>query len=157
MGQKIHPKGFRLGIVYTWDSRWFAKPKEYRKLIVEDTLIRKKLLSRLQPAGIVRIEIERSINKINVILHVVRPGMVIGRGGQGLEELKKYISGIMLNRQRKVNTAKKPNFKLDLRVEPVKEPNLSAYFIAAQIAEQLAKRLPHKRVVKFALEKVLNE
>ena len=157
MGQKIHPKGFRLGIVYTWDSRWFAKPKEYRKLIVEDTLIRKKLLSRLQPAGVVKIEIERSINKINVIIHVVRPGMVIGRGGQGLEELKKFIFNIIVGCQKKTEIMeKKPNFKLDLHVEPVKEPNLSAYFIAAQIAEQLAKRLPHKRVVNFALEKVMN-
>src|SRR3989304_9327997 len=122
MGQKIHPKGFRLGIVYTWDSRWFAKPKEYRKLIVEDTLIRKKLLSRLQPAGVVKIEIERSINKINVIIHVVRPGMVIGRGGQGLEELKKFIFNIIVGCQKKTEIMeKKQNFKLDLHVEPEKE------------------------------------
>ena len=77
MGHKINPKGFRLGPLFTWDSRWFAGKQEYADLIVEDVIIRKTLLKKLQPAGIIRVEIERSINKINIILHVVRPGMVI--------------------------------------------------------------------------------
>lgn len=156
MGQKVNPKGFRLGPVYTWDSRWFANNKEYKNFVLEDVIIRRILLKKLQSAGIVKIEIERSINKINIILHVVRPGMVIGRGGQGMEELKKFIQEkIFAKKMGQTKGSKKPNFKLDLRVEPVKDPYLNAYFLATQIAEQLAKRLPHKRVANYAIEKVM--
>lgn len=157
MGQKVNPKGFRLGPVYTWDSRWFASNKEYKNFVLEDVLIRRLLLKKLQSAGIVKIEIERSINKINIILHVVRPGMVIGRGGQGMEELKKFIQEkIFAKKMIQARISKKSNFKLDLRVEPVKDPYLNAYFLATQIAEQLAKRLPHKRVANYAIEKVMS-
>lgn len=154
MGHKINPKAFRLGPIYTWDSRWFAADKLYKDLLIEDIKIRQALLKRLQPAGVVKIEIERSINKINIIIHVVRPGMVIGRGGQGLEELKKFIENVIYTCRKNnkiLDISKKTT--LDLRIEPVKEPYLSAYFLATQIAEQLAKRLPHKRVVSSALEK----
>lgn len=156
MGHKIHPKGFRLGPLFTWDSRWFASDKQYADLIVEDVIIRKTLLEKLHQAGVTKVEIERSINKVNIIIHVVRPGMVIGRGGQGMEELKKFIQNLIFHQRKKLSVFdKKMNLKLDLRVEQVKEPNLSAYFIATQIAEQLAKRMPHKRVVANALEKVM--
>jgi len=157
VGHKIHPKGFRLGTVFTWDSRWFAQKKQYKDFVVEDSIIRKMLLSKLRQAGITRVEIERSINKINITTHVVRPGMVIGRGGQGMEELKKFIQNTILDhRKKRGQLDKKATLKLDLRVEPVKEPNLSAYFMATQIADQLARRLPHKRVVGFALDKMMN-
>lgn len=157
MGHKIHPKGFRLGNVFTWESRWFAPSKQYKDFVVEDSIIRKTLLSNLRQAGITKVEIERSINKINITIHVVRPGMVIGRGGQGMEELKKYIENMLIvHRKSKGLLDKKATLKLDLRVEPVKEPNLSAYFMATQIADQLARRLPHKRVVGFALDKMMN-
>lgn len=157
MGQKVNPKGFRIGVIDTWSSRWFTSKAQYKEFVLEDTLVRKMLLTKLQPAGITQIEIERSINKINIILHVVRPGMVIGRGGQGMEDLKKIIQNFLLAHRKKRNPSeKKANFKLEIRVEPVKEPNLSAYFVATQIAEQLARRLPHKRVVGFAIEKVMN-
>ena len=155
MGHKINPKGFRIGPVYTWESRWFASPKDYSNYVLEDSKIRQLLFKKLQLAGVTQVEIERSINKISIIIHVVRPGMVIGRGGQGLEEIKKYIQDIIEKIRRKLATAGKvANFKLELKVEPVKEPYLNAYFVATQVAEQLARRLPHKRVVNFALEKV---
>lgn len=155
MGQKVNPKGFRIGPLYTWDSRWFASEKQYKSFVFEDAMLRKMLNVRLKPAGIVRIEIERSINKITIILHVVRPGMVIGRGGAGMEELKNQLQKYIVTLRKKASIFDpKTNLKLDLRVEPVKEPYLSAYFVACQIAEQLAKRLPHKRVVHFAMEKV---
>jgi small subunit ribosomal protein S3 len=157
MGRKVNPKGFRIGPVYTWESRWFADKKHYVEYVVEDQTIRSVLLKKLQSAGVIQVEIERSINKITVIIHVVRPGMVIGRGGQGLEELKKFVQGVLMAyRKKKKLLDPKNQFKLDLRVEPVKEPNLSSYFIATSIAEQLAKRLPHKRVCNFAVEKVMN-
>lgn len=156
MGRKVNPKGFRLGPLNTWDSRWFAGSHEYEQFIIEDAQIRKVLLKKLQQAGIAKVEIERSINKINIILHVVRPGMVIGRGGQGMEEVKKFVQQLILKHRKNLIKMDKPSaFKLDLRVEPVKDPYLNAYFLANQIAEQLAKRLPHKRVVHFALEKVM--
>lgn len=156
MGKKIHPKGFRLGPLYTWDSRWFAARGEYKDFVVEDAKIRRVLLKKLQPAGIAKVEIERSINKINIVLNVVRPGMVIGRGGSGMEEVKKYVQQIIVEHRKNLKRVGKPvAFKLEVKVEPVKDPYLSAYFLANQIAEQIAKRLPHKRVVHFALDKVM--
>src|SRR3989304_8677243 len=118
MGHKIHPKGFRLGTVFTWDSRWFAGAKQYPDLVIEDSLIRKFILKKLQPAGVTKIEIERSINKINLILHVVRPGMVIGRGGQGMEELKKFIKNSIIKHRKDSGLIadQKNSIKLDIRV-----------------------------------------
>ena len=157
MGHKVNPKAFRIGPQYSWDSRWFAQGSLYSEYVIEDATIRNTLLKRLAAAGIVLVEIERSINKMNVILHVVRPGMVIGRGGTGLEETKKYLlSTIITHRKKQGSFDPKSLFKMDLKVEPVKEPNLNAYFVGRHIADQLAKRLPHKRVVHFALEKIMN-
>lgn len=157
MGHKINPKGFRIGPLYTWDSRWFAKKEDYKYFVGEDAKIRTDLLRKLAIAGVAKVEIERSINKINLILHVVRPGMIIGRGGKGMEEIKKYIENIIYQHRKSLKKIdKKSVLKLELRVEPVKEPYLNAYFVTTQIVEQLAKRLPHKRVVHFAMEKVMN-
>lgn len=156
MGHKVNPKGFRIGPLYTWDSRWFAAGRDYKDFVLEDFKIRRTLFNRLKIAGVTRVEIERSINKINIIIHVVRPGMVIGRGGQGLEDLKKFIEKIIFeNRRIKGKTDKKSSLKFDLRVEQVKDPYLCSYFVASQIVEQLIKRIPHKRVVHYAMEKVM--
>ena len=91
MGQKINPIGFRLGIGAPWDSRWFAGGKKYGQNLLEDAKIRDLLMKKLRPAGISKIEIERAVNKIKIIIHVSRPGVLIGRGGVGLTELKKYL------------------------------------------------------------------
>ncbi|MBI3559307.1 30S ribosomal protein S3 [Candidatus Gottesmanbacteria bacterium] len=143
MGNKIHPIGFRLGPVYTWTSRWFANRKRYSDLLLEDVKIRHNLMTKFRVAGISRVEIERSINKINLTLFVSRPGVVIGRGGTGLEDLKKWL-------QKDFGDS-----KLDLKVEPVKEPNLDAYLVGTNIADQLLKRLPAKRILRQAIEKVM--
>ena len=158
MGRKVNPIGFRMGIVNTWDSRWFADNKQYKVFVMEDNFLRDLFFNRIKGAGLTKVEIERSINTINVTLHVVRPGLVIGRGGQGMDDLKKYVQKSLLAfRQKKSGLLDKKNvLKIDLKVEPVKEPNLNARFMATQIAEQLQKRLPHKRVVNFALEKMMN-
>jgi len=159
MGQKIHPRGFRLGVVFTWSSRWFADGKRYRELLFEDVTLRRELFKKLKPAGLSHVEIERSINKIRVTLHVSRPGVVIGRGGSGLEEIKKYIEKFLLANQR-LNMVKKGSetgrMKVEISVEPVKEPNLNAYLIATSIADQLVRRLPHKRVCNQTVERVMN-
>lgn len=149
MGQKINPKVFRLGHLYTWNSRWFAKAKKYKEFLLEDVKIRRALMAKLKPAGISRIEIERSINRTDITLHVSRPGIVIGRGGAGLEELKKFMGKIIASR----TLAK---LKLEIKVEPIKEPNLDAYLVAMMVADQLAKRLPQRRVVGAAIDKVMN-
>lgn len=143
MGNKIHPIGFRLGPVYTWTSRWFAGKNRYADLLLEDVKLRRALMTKLRPAGIARVEIERSINRLNLILFVSRPGVVIGRGGTGLEDLKKFIEKDLKGQ------------KIELKVEPVKEPNLDAYLVGVNVADQLIKRMPPKRILKQTAEKVM--
>lgn len=143
MGNKIHPIAFRLGPVYTWTSRWFADKKRYQKLVLDDVRLRRSLATRLKPAGFARVEIERSINMVRLTIFVARPGVVIGRGGTGTEDLKKFVEKLL------------PNTKIDIKVESVKEPNLDAHLVAVNIADQLAKRLPAKRVLKQAIERVM--
>ena len=150
MGRKVNPKGFRIGPLYTWDSRWFADKRRYRGLILEDEHLRTALFKKLRTSGLARGEIERSINTLDVILHVARPGMVIGRGGQGLEDLKRFIEEIVRGK------GGKQTLKIDLHVEPVKEPNLDATLVATMIADQLERRMPYKRAVMQAMEKVMN-
>ena len=151
MGNKVAPIGFRLGPVYTWTSRWFASGKRYRELLLEDTKLREALLKKLKPAGIARVEIDRSINKVMVTVFVARPGVVIGRGGQGMEDLKKYVLGFVPGAKNS-----KDQIKLDLRVEPVKEPAIDAYLVAVNVADQLIRRMPPKRIMKKAVESAMN-
>ncbi|OGG04996.1 30S ribosomal protein S3 [Candidatus Gottesmanbacteria bacterium RBG_16_52_11] len=159
MGQKIHPKGFRLGPLYTWTSRWYAPEKYYKDLLLSDVRLRSVLRDRLKNAGLAQVDIERSINKIKIILYVSRPGVVIGRGGSGLEDIKKFItrfiSRIELS-QRGPQKSETGKTKIELVVEPVKEPNLNAQIVATNIAEQIAKRLPHKRVTLQAVDRVMS-
>jgi len=150
LGQKIHPFGFRLGKLYSWKSRWFAQKQNYQKFLLEDFNLRKFLEDKLQLAGLVRAEIERSINTIKIILYVSRPGVVIGRGGSGLETLKKEI-----NKKLKIDPKDPKQLKVDLEVREVKNPELSARLIAQRIAFQLKKRYPHRRAVAQAMERVM--
>lgn len=156
MGQKINPKGFRLGVTSTWSSRWFADDKRYSMLLLEDVKLRRELYKRLKSSGLAMVEIERSINKIKITVHVSRPGVVIGRGGSGLEEVKKFIAAFLIREGSLGNKLETAKTKIDLAVEPVKEPNLSAYLVATNIADQLAKRLPHKRVSNQAIDRVMS-
>jgi len=147
MGQKVNPKVLRLGPNLAWTSTWFAE-KDYKKTLLEDHMLRKSLMERLRPAGISSIEIERSINNLKITAFVSKPGMVIGRGGTGLEELKVYLVKLL-------NRVGKNQLKIDIRVEPIKNPNLDAYLVARNIADQLIRRLPAKRVMKSTVEKVM--
>lgn len=163
MGQKINPRGFRLGTIYTWTSRWFADKNRYGEILLEDVKLREYLFLRLKNAGIAELHIERSINKMKVILHVARPGVVIGRGGSGLEELKKFIEAFLTHhrmlRAKNVSARKTGDTgksKLEISVEPIKEPNLHAYLVATTIADQLIRRIPPKRACNQALERVMN-
>lgn len=149
MGQKINPHVVRLGNVFSWASLWFDE-KKYKETFLEDHTLRKMLLERLRPAGIASVEIERSINSLKIIIYVSRPGIVIGRGGSGLEELKKTILKFFQNKK----GSNAP--KVDIRVEPVKEPNLNSYLVAVNVADQLARRLPYKRVLASTAERVMS-
>jgi small subunit ribosomal protein S3 len=157
MGHKVNPKGYRLGPLYTWSSLWFADDRQYKHLLLLDIKLRKALMLKLKNAGIANIELERSINKLKIILHVSRPGVVIGRGGSGLEDLKKYIENLLLRNdvlKRPDEKTEQGKLKIEVSVEPVKDPNLNAYLVATNIADQIAKRLPHKRVCLQALDRV---
>ncbi len=157
MGQKVNPKGFRMLTVFPWTSRWFANSRDYKTLLLEDVTLRKALQKRLKSAGLAQVEIERSINKMRIILHVAKPGIVIGRGGSGLEETKKFIEAHLRDIRTKMKKASKeqPKMRIELTVEPVKEPNLNAFLVATSIADQLARRMPQKRVCNQALERVM--
>lgn len=147
MGQKIHPLGFRLGLVPSgWKSRWFADAKNYAKFLKEDMKIRELLLVKLKPAGVTNIEIERSINKLKILIPVARPGLLIGRGGTGLSELKKFLVDAL-----KIKDAN----NLEIVPQEIKSPDLSAYLIAQSMAEQLARRLPAQRVMNQAIDRVM--
>ncbi len=146
MGQKIHPVGFRMGIGAAWQSRWFANGKQYQQFVLEDIKLRDLLMKKLRPAGISSVEIERSINKIRVIVSVARPGILIGRGGTGLTELKKFI---MQNMKIKQENA------LEIVPRELKSADLSAYLVAQSIAEQLVKRLPAQRVMNQTIDRVM--
>jgi small subunit ribosomal protein S3 len=149
MGQKVNPKVIRIGTIYNWSSRWYDDNK-YKETLLEDFKIRKTLLEKLRPAGISEIEIERSINNLRITAYVSKPGMVIGRGGTGLEELKIFIQNNLVKKSSVKNQS-----KLDIRVEPVKEPNLDAYLVARNISDQLIRRLPAKRVLASTAERVM--
>ncbi len=148
MGQKVNPHVLRLQTVFQWNSRWFNE-KHYKDTVLEDFLLRKMLREKLKNAGVSQIELERSINSLRIVIYVARPGIVIGRAGTGLEELKKTINAFFVKRK----TKHMP--KLDIRVEPIKEPNLDAYLVARNIADQLERRLPFKRVMNQAAERVM--
>lgn len=148
MGQKVNPVGFRLPQTRDWQSRWFARDKkQYQQNLLEDVKIRRFLTKKLKLAGLVRVQIERSINKMKIILYVSRPGVVIGRGGTGLEMLKKELCRLV--------SFPEPEKNLEIEPIEVKNPELSARLVAMRIAEQLEKRLPYRRVVNKAIERVM--
>jgi small subunit ribosomal protein S3 len=151
MGQKVNAHVIRLGTVFTWGSRWFNE-RQYKDIVLEDYGLRTMLMKRLRPAGIAKVDIERSINTVKLFLFVSRPGIVIGRGGTGLEELKKSIDVFFVQQR----GGKASKLKVDIRVEPVKEPNLNAYLVATNISDQLIRRLPFKRILASTAERVMN-
>lgn len=148
MGQKINPIVFRLGSYKTSKSRWFARDKaQYRKNLLEDFRVREYLKERLRVAGLVQAQIERSINKMKITLFVSRPGVVIGRGGSGLELLKNDLFRLV--------ALPDPEKNLEVDVVEVKDSEISAQLVAVRIAEQLERRFPHRRVVGKTLERVM--
>src|ERR1041384_6918399 len=134
MGQKTHPKMFRLGVIESWDSKWFAR-HDYPKLLHEDFRVKKFLKSRLYHAGISRIEIERAANKAKINIHTARPGIVIGKKGAEIEKLKEEISKLT-RRESYIN------------IHEVRRPDLDAQLAAENVALQLKRRVAFRRAVK---------
>lgn len=147
MGNKVNPISFRLPQNLDWQSYWFASKKSsYRKNVLEDVKIRRFLNQNLKLAGLVKIQIDRLINKMKVSLFVSRPGVVIGRGGSGLELLKRELI--------KIVSLNEPEKNLELDVVEVKDAELSAVLAAQRIAEQLEKRMPYRRAVIKTAERI---
>lgn len=149
MGQKVDPKGLRMGISQTWTSRWFfSNKKTFKDALVSDIRIREKLMQKFKFASVTQIDIERAIKKVSAIIYAVKPGMIIGRGGKGLEEVKKHIVA---------DLDKKPNkeLKVEIKIEPVKKPYLSAYYVAQMIAEKIIKGFPHRAVIHHTMDRVM--
>jgi small subunit ribosomal protein S3 len=142
MGQKVNPHGLRVGIIKDWDSKWYADKKTFNEYLVEDFKIREYIKEKLYLSGVSKIEIERAANKIKVTVFTAKPGMVIGRGGAGVEELRVAVEkmtkkGVVVN------------------VEEIKVPELNAQLVAENIASQLERRVTFRRAMKQAIQRTM--
>ncbi len=152
MGQKVNPISFRMGNLFTWNARWFADKKTYGKQLLEDKKIRDFLEPKLKSAGLVKVEIERSINATKVRLYVSRPGVVIGKGGAHLEQLKLDMAKML-----KVNLKDPKGQKLVIDdIVEVKNPDASAKLVVEKIIEQMIKRMPHRRIMTQTIERAMD-
>ncbi|MFZ5932978.1 MAG: 30S ribosomal protein S3 [Patescibacteria group bacterium] len=150
MGQKINPIGARVGEFVPWKSRWFSE-KTFKDYLIEDIKIREALMEKLKLAGITGVEIERLPKSMVITMTVSRPGVVIGRGGTGIEDVKKFVLEVLS----KVRKKAVKDLKIDLRVNEVKNPELSAHLVASRIASELERRMPHRRVIQKTIERVM--
>ena len=151
MGQKINPIGFRIGSYLPWKSRWFSDQSNFKNFLIEDIKIRKALMEKLKLAGVTEVAIERLPKSMVIGITVSRPGVVIGRGGSGIEEVKKYILNIISD----VRKTTIKDLKIDLKVNEVKNPETSAHLVAGRIAVELERRIPARRVATKAMERVM--
>ena len=135
MGQKVNPHGLRVGIIKDWDSKWYANKKNFAEYLVEDTKVREHIKKSLYSAGISRIRIERTANKLIINIDVAKPGIVIGKGGATKDELKAQIE-------------KMTNRNVSINVFEVKSPDLDAQLVAENIASQLERRISFRRAMK---------
>lgn len=142
MGQKVNPHGLRVGIIKDWDSKWYADKKDFSELLVEDFNIRKHIKEKLYIAGISKIEIERAASRIKISIHTAKPGMVIGKGGSGVEQLRNELE-------------KLTNKNVIVNVEEVKQPELDAQLVAENIAAQLERRISFRRAMKQAIQRAM--
>lgn len=147
MTHKVHPLGFRLGYTANWKSRWFNK-KKYQEYLKQDYDLRQFIMSQLKQAAIKEIEIKRSANSIDIIIHAARPGIIIGRGGAGIQEIRKEII-------RKIFKEQIKDLDIKIDIEEVKKPETHARIVAQSAAEQLERRMPFRRVIKQTLDKVI--
>lgn len=141
MGQKVNPHGLRLGVVKTWDAKWYAD-KDYAKNLHEDIKIRAFLKESLFTAGISKIETERAANRLKLTIHTAKPGMVIGRGGSGIEQIKKGLKNFTTKH-------------VDINIAEIKQPDLDSTLVAENIAAQLERRIAFRRAMKQAVGRTM--
>ena len=142
MGQKVNPIGFRVGINRGWDSVWFAKKREYGKILIEDYKIRDYIKNNVSNSGVSKVQIERTSKKCIVTIYTSRPGFVIGKKGSDIEKIKK-------------NLGKFSKQELSLNIKEVKKPELNSFLVADNIAQQLVKRIAYRRTMKRAIQSAL--
>jgi len=141
VGHKVHPIGFRLGVIYGWQSKWYAD-RHYRDLIHEDLAIRNFIAKTLRDAGVSRVEIDRNANMVLVTIHTARPGIVIGRGGQKVDELRQRLETLSGRRVR-------------VNIVEIRQPELDSTLVARSVAEQLERRVSHRRAMKQAVTRTM--
>jgi len=141
VGQKIHPLGMRIGVIRDWDAKWFAK-KNYAELLHEDLAIREFLTKKLSEASVSKVEIERAANRVRVTVHTAKPGMVIGRGGSGVEELRK-------------NLEKLTGKQVHVNILEIKVPELDSQLVANNVASQLVRRIAFRRAMKQTINRTM--
>ncbi len=142
MGQKVNPTGFRTGIMLGWKSRWYASKKEFADLLIEDFKIRKFVHQKYKFAGIPKVEIERTRDEVKVVLHAARPGVIIGRKGQEVEQLQDELQNQVGRR-------------INIKIEEIGRPEIQAQLVAEDIGEQLSKRASFRRTMKRAVEQTM--
>ena len=142
MGQKVNPHGLRVGVIKDWDSRWYASDEKVGDLIVEDQKVRKYLKKTLYGAGVPKIEIERSADTVTIYLHCARPGVVIGKGGEQIEQYRLAVEKMI-------------GKKVKLNIVEVKNPDMNAQLVAENIAQQLEKRISHRRAMKNSMARAM--
>ncbi len=142
MGQKINPTGLRIGVIKDWESRWYAKKSDFGDTLVEDYELREYLLETLAPAGVPKVEIERTAKRVRINIHVAKPGMVIGRGGAEIEKLKATLE-------------KKIGKEVSLNIIEIKNPDVNAQLVAESIASQLERRISFRRALKQAIGRAM--
>ena len=144
MGQKVHPVSFRLGVVKTWSSRWYAGKKDFAKYLHEDIKVRKHVLKTFNQAAIAKVEIERASDKIRVNIHTARPGVIIGRKGADIDRLREDLQGMTGNKEIHIN------------IREIKNPSIDAQLISENIALQLEKRIAFRRAMKKAIQQAMD-
>jgi small subunit ribosomal protein S3 len=142
MGQKVNPNILRVGIIRSWDSKWFANKRNYSKMLHQDIQIRKLIEERLADAAVSRIEIQRSAGKVNVFIHSAKPGVIIGRQGASIDTLRDELN-------------KKFHEDFTLNIKEIKKPTLDAKLLADSIAQQIEKRVSYRRAAKMAVDKAI--
>ena len=142
MGQKVNPNSLRLGIITTWDSKWYANKRDFSKLFLADIELRKAINERLATADVTKVEIERSAKKVTVNIHAAKPGMIIGKGGMMIEDLKDFLK-------------KKFNQNFDVNIHEVTAPDQNALLIGRMIASAIERRIAYRRAVKQAMQKAI--
>ncbi|MBN1367796.1 MAG: 30S ribosomal protein S3 [Dehalococcoidales bacterium] len=142
MGHKVNPNGFRLGIIRDWQSKWYGSKKQYLDCLHEDLKLRKAITNKYPDAGISQVEIDRQSNRISVTVHTSRPGIVIGRGGQRVDEMRQYLEKLVQK-------------KIQLNIQEIQQPELDAFLVARNVADQIEHHLAYRRAMKQAIFRTL--